>query len=101
MECISDTTENKVQGLNIGADDYIVKPFILPNLLARIEAVLRRVRGMKNREVAQYKIGKFLFDTKKQILSIGNNSTALNNSFFNSYNKLSASIGVILIGSIS
>lgn len=33
-----------VSGLKIGADDYIVKPFILPNLLARIEAVLRRCR---------------------------------------------------------
>ena len=31
-----------VTGLRTGADDYIVKPFILPNLLARIEAVLRR-----------------------------------------------------------
>lgn len=33
-----------VSGLKIGADDYIVKPFILPNLLARIEAVLRRAK---------------------------------------------------------
>ena len=33
-----------VSGLRIGADDYIVKPFILPNLLARIEAILRRCR---------------------------------------------------------
>lgn len=31
-----------VAGLKIGADDYIVKPFVLPNLLARMEAVLRR-----------------------------------------------------------
>ena len=31
-----------VTGLKIGADDYIVKPFMLPNLLARMEAVLRR-----------------------------------------------------------
>lgn len=31
-----------VSGLKIGADDYIVKPFVLPNLLARIEAILRR-----------------------------------------------------------
>ena len=31
-----------VSGLKIGADDYIIKPFVLPNLLARIEAVLRR-----------------------------------------------------------
>ena len=37
-----------VSGLRIGADDYIVKPFILPNLLARIEAVLRRSSWNKN-----------------------------------------------------
>ena len=36
-----------VTGLRIGADDYIVKPFILPNLLARIEAVLRRCQWQK------------------------------------------------------
>lgn len=36
-----------VSGLRIGADDYIVKPFILPNLLARIEAVLRRCKWQK------------------------------------------------------
>ncbi len=34
--------QKMVSGLKIGADDYIVKPFILPNLLARIEALLRR-----------------------------------------------------------
>lgn len=36
-----------VTGLRTGADDYIVKPFILPNLLARVEAVLRRVNWQK------------------------------------------------------
>lgn len=34
--------QKMVSGLKIGADDYVVKPFVLPNLLARIEAVLRR-----------------------------------------------------------
>lgn len=37
-----------VSGLKIGADDYIVKPFILPNLLARIEAVLRRSKWQQD-----------------------------------------------------
>lgn len=37
-----DTTENKVQGLNIGADDYIVKPFEPIEVVARINAHLRR-----------------------------------------------------------
>jgi DNA-binding NarL/FixJ family response regulator len=34
--------QKMVSGLKFGADDYVVKPFVLPNLLARIEAVLRR-----------------------------------------------------------
>lgn len=46
-----------VSGLKIGADDYIVKPFILPNLLARIEAVLRRSSWQKD---AQNKTEKTL-----------------------------------------
>lgn len=36
-----------ISGLKTGADDYIVKPFILPNLLARMEAVLRRANWQK------------------------------------------------------
>lgn len=39
--------QKMVSGLKIGADDYIVKPFVLPNLLARIEAVLRRSNWQK------------------------------------------------------
>lgn len=39
--------QKMVSGLRIGADDYIVKPFVLPNLLARIEAVLRRASWQK------------------------------------------------------
>ncbi|MCR5265003.1 MAG: response regulator transcription factor [Cyanobacteria bacterium RUI128] len=38
-----------VSGLKYGADDYVVKPFILPNLLARIEAVLRRSKWQEER----------------------------------------------------
>jgi len=37
-----DKDQQQISGLKIGADDYIVKPFALPNLLARIEALLRR-----------------------------------------------------------
>ncbi|QEM67757.1 response regulator transcription factor [Geobacter sp. FeAm09] len=37
-----DTVENRVQGLDSGADDYLVKPFAFPELLARIRLLLRR-----------------------------------------------------------
>ncbi len=45
-----DTTENKVQGLNIGADDYIVKPFEPLEVIARVNAHLRRAE--KSAEIA-------------------------------------------------
>lgn len=38
-----------VSGLKYGADDYIVKPFVLPNLLARIEAMLRRIKWQEEK----------------------------------------------------
>ena len=37
-----DKEQQQISGLRFGADDYIIKPFTLPNLLARIEALLRR-----------------------------------------------------------
>ena len=37
-----DSTENKVKGLKMGAEDYLAKPFVIVELLARVEAVLRR-----------------------------------------------------------
>ena len=39
-----DGIDDRVQGLDLGADDYLVKPFALPELLARIRALLRRGR---------------------------------------------------------
>jgi DNA-binding response OmpR family regulator len=39
-----DGVEDRVTGLDLGADDYLVKPFALPELLARIRALLRRGR---------------------------------------------------------
>ena len=45
-----DTLENKVQGLNIGADDYIVKPFEPVEVLARINAHIRREENKAQKE---------------------------------------------------
>lgn len=48
----------QISGLKFGADDYIVKPFILPNLLARIEALLRR--STWNKETKQSSVLSFV-----------------------------------------
>ena len=42
-----DETDDKVTGLNLGSDDYITKPFKIEELLARIQAVLRRTEKIK------------------------------------------------------
>lgn len=47
-----DTSEDKVEGLDSGADDYVVKPFDLPELMARVRAMLRR--GSSSTPVLQW-----------------------------------------------
>lgn len=58
-----DEVEWRVRGLKGGADDYLVKPYALSELLARIEAVLRRTQNQQDRGVLAY--GDVLLDREK------------------------------------
>ena len=69
--------EDVLEGFKIGADDYLTKPFSMEELTFRIEAIFRRVRGKKAKEVNAYKIGRFTFDTQKQLLEIDGKQTKL------------------------
>lgn len=69
--------EDVLEGFKIGADDYITKPFSMEELVFRIGAILRRVRGKQTREITMYKIGKFTFDTQKQVLIANDKTTKL------------------------
>jgi len=46
-----DQIENRIQGLNLGADDYVAKPFDVAELYARIQSVHRRVHGLSKNEL--------------------------------------------------
>ena len=69
--------EDILEGFKLGADDYITKPFSMEELVFRVEAILRRVRGKKNKESTLYHIGRFTFDTQKQLLTIDDKQTKL------------------------
>ena len=55
-----DTSKDRVRGLDTGADDYLVKPFDLSELLARLRALIRRT---SNRATARYEVGEVVLDT--------------------------------------
>ena len=59
--------EDILEGFKIGADDYITKPFSMEELVSRIGAILRRVKGKKDKDVTMYRIGKFSFDKQKKL----------------------------------
>ncbi|MFZ4741419.1 MAG: response regulator transcription factor [Bacteroidales bacterium] len=65
--------EDKLKGFQIGADDYITKPFSMEELLMRMEAILRRTQESEKQNPIDnfYTIGKYSFDYNRQILAIG------------------------------
>jgi DNA-binding response OmpR family regulator len=67
--------EDKIEGFQLGADDYITKPFRIEELLLRIQAILKRVQAVEQKiEERVFNIGKFEFDFLSQTLHDGNTS---------------------------
>jgi len=58
-----DSADDKVKGLDLGADDYIVKPFDFDELMARIRAVVRRKYGNSSNKLV---IGDLILDTSEK-----------------------------------
>lgn len=65
--------EDVLEGFSRGADDYITKPFSMEELIFRIEAILRRIKGGQDPKDNIFEIGSYRFDTQKQTLVRENN----------------------------
>jgi len=69
-----ETPGDKVHGLDLGADDYLVKPFSLQELQARVRALLRRGQGSANPIITA---AQLTFDTIERVASVGSRTLDL------------------------
>ncbi|MEN8615225.1 response regulator transcription factor [Dehalogenimonas sp. THU2] len=76
MLTAKDTVEDRVKGLDAGADDYLVKPFAFSELMARIRALLRRDSSSKSSRLV---VGDLILDTQTREVSRGNREIELTN----------------------
>ncbi len=66
MLTAKDAIEDRVQGLDAGADDYLVKPFAFDELVARVSALLRRPNQSI---ITELKVGDIVLDTVKHLVT--------------------------------
>ena len=77
--------EDRIKGLDLGADDYMAKPFSLLELQSRMTAILRRKSGMKD---AVIPLGDFTVDIQRRSISFGNEEIPLSRKEFDLLNYL-------------
>jgi two-component system response regulator PrrA len=88
-----DETEDRVAGLEAGADDYVVKPFELEELVARLRALLRRVPST---DTDLIRIGDLIVDPSQRIASRGGRAVELTRREFELLEELARHRGVVL-----
>lgn len=89
------TTElDKVKGLDLGADDYMTKPFGVMELISRVKALLRRAGGEK--EAAVLSNGQIVMDTEKRTVMVENRSCELTYKEFELLKMLLLNRGIVL-----
>jgi len=69
--------EDRIKGLQIGADDYITKPFSIEELILKIEVFLKRKYIHNEKQASKKNIGKYVFDHENLMLTIGETEKSL------------------------
>ena len=88
------TTElDKVKGLDLGADDYLTKPFGVMELISRVKALLRRCEGMEDEKF--YSVGGLLLDIEKHSVSVNEEPVELTYKEYELLRMLVQNAGIV------
>ena len=96
MLTAKDDVSDKVMGLDIGADDYMTKPFAIEELLARIRVALKKRQGREEKQSAVLQAGKLVLDPQSYTVTFDGENVALTKKEFDLLQYLMAHKGQVL-----
>lgn len=89
--------EDRIRGLEGGADDYVSKPFNMKELYLRIQAALRQVEVLKSLHVSTYAVGPLLLDTRRHLVTFGDQRLDLTLTEFRILQQLMGHAGQVVM----
>jgi two-component system response regulator PrrA len=92
----NDEVLDRVAGLEAGADDYMVKPFALPELVARLRALLRRAGAASEGDGEVIEVGDLMVDPARRIARRGEREMELTRREFDLLEVLARNDGIVL-----
>lgn len=96
MLTAKETELERVLGLELGADDYMTKPFSPLELVARIKAVLRRASGQESQDENEYKVGNIFLQVDTREVKVGDQLVELTRKEFDLLHIFMQNVGKVL-----
>ena len=94
MVTAKSTEMDMVKGLDIGADDYIKKPFSVMELITRVRALLRRTRNLESQKI--FSVGKILLDDERRAVYVCDKNVELTYKEYELLRLFMANPGIVL-----
>jgi DNA-binding response OmpR family regulator len=88
-----DALDDRLRALNGGADDYVIKPFMVPELIARIHVAIRRSAGQA---ASAWQVGSIAIDPQQQTVTLGGVELAMTPREFNILCELARQAGRVV-----